>query len=330
MAINMHPPKEHGFGSAPGKMILFGEHAVVYGVPAIAIAINRHSYCHVVSNSKPRIEFHFLNHRLSLGYSSLKELDEKIDPHYAQFGRGLQMFLEKYDLADSALSFEIATSLWPNAGLGSSASLSVAFIAALANYFELALSKKEICDLAFEMEKISHGNPSGIDNTTCTFGGTVLYSKNGWERMKLDPHISFLLINSGEFHRTKDAVAQIATITKKDPERISNIFGGIAGVVNSAINNLKTGDLEAIICLVQKNQLFLEKLQLCTPKMAKIVAIAHSHGIKGIKMTGAGLGGALFALDKTENLNKLNISLNRMGVETFHAALDEIGVITGL
>jgi mevalonate kinase len=325
--IVMPEIKKQGYGSAPGKIILFGEHAVVYGSPAIAVAIDRHSFCQVSSRLKPGIELVFLNFSLRLEYPSLEAMIEQINPNYAQFSCGLKLLYDNYGLNHLDLRIQLVSSLWSNAGLGSSASIAVAYIAALGDFFGLNLKRQEINTLAFEMEKIAHGTPSGIDNAACCMGGMIYFSNGFWEKINLSHDFSFLIINSSEIHQTKDAVGKVANFRAECPELAQFTMNGIEKCATRAKKALEVGDATEIKTLIHQNQKLLENFGLSTPIMKKIFEIAYSHQIYGIKQTGAGMGGALIAYDAPNKLNELEISLNRSGFACFKVNIDELGVL---
>ena len=169
---------------APGKCILFGEHAVVYGHPAIAAAINQFSHCHIEKGKTPGISLLLKDFNIKYQISHIPLKKQVVADRFKQYETGLNLLAERYDITIKNLQITMHSDLWAGAGLGSSASAGVAFIASLGIYYNLHLSKQTISDLAFEMEKEVHGHPSGIDNAVCTFGQIIYYQQGKEETLQ--------------------------------------------------------------------------------------------------------------------------------------------------
>ena len=160
----------------PGKIILFGEHAVVYGYPAIAGAINLFSFCKIQKTKNRGIQFDLPDFNLSYNEKSVIELSNLKDK-FPQFYYGINEIAKKHNLDLNYHKITLYSEIWPGSGLGSSASISTALIIGLNKYFRLKLRKTQILDYTYSMEKFVHGQPSGIDNTICIKGG-LGYFKN--------------------------------------------------------------------------------------------------------------------------------------------------------
>ena len=159
---------------SPGKCILFGEHAVVYGYPAIAMSLNIYSSCRIKKIPKDIFILRLSNYQKKLQFSSQKEIKNQFPHKFRNFQVGLITLLNQYNIKLQGIEVEIASDLFMGGGLGSSASTAVSLIAALGSFYNLGLNKGQISEIAYKMEKIIHGTPSGIDNTICTYGNILI------------------------------------------------------------------------------------------------------------------------------------------------------------
>ncbi|MHA1647422.1 MAG: mevalonate kinase [Promethearchaeota archaeon] len=307
----------------PGKCILFGEHAVVYGYPGIAIAINIFSHCKITkqnndTNKKNKsIRIELKNYNKELVFQEENLIHEGNTSEFQQFTKGFQLFQSEFDLDLSGLSITISSDLWPSAGLGSSASVALAFCAAISNFYKLNLTKNQLSQYAFQMEQVVHGSPSGIDNNVCTFGG-ILYYKD-----RILTHIgdlglfksfpSLLVVNSGKIHNTKSAIQKISNLKDQNPEKIKKIFQKIGKISEQGFIGLEKHDWEKIGHLMDQNQQLLVELGLSTPEIDEILKIAKLYPIYGAKLTGAGAGGCVIILAHKEILINLKIELESKG-----------------
>ncbi|MHA1562242.1 MAG: mevalonate kinase family protein, partial [Promethearchaeota archaeon] len=188
---------QNSIASAPGKCILFGEHAVVYGYPALAIAIDIFSYCKISEREQNGIVLILKNYDYSFNFSDINDLCEQIPPKFNQIAAGLELFSKRYNILINKVEITIKSDLWPESGLGSSASSSIALLGALNEFYSLNLKKNDISSLAFEMEKKVHGNPSGIDNTTCSQGGLIFYKDHEFQRFDFLKQFKILISYTG-------------------------------------------------------------------------------------------------------------------------------------
>ncbi|MHA1618029.1 MAG: mevalonate kinase family protein, partial [Promethearchaeota archaeon] len=161
-------------GEAPGKCILFGEHAVVYGYPALAAAIEIGSLCQIASNSHKEISWKFSNYGTSLKWSITDDIP---DSPFAHFLHCLKKLAHDFSIEIDHLDITISSHLWSNSGLGSSASSASAFIKALNNYFNLEMTLDQLNEYTLYMERFIHGTPSGLDNSTVNYGGVIHFQK---------------------------------------------------------------------------------------------------------------------------------------------------------
>jgi mevalonate kinase len=308
--------------SAPGKIILFGEHAVVYGYAAIAIAIELRAKCTLVSSlsKMPSILTPdlFPNKRFKIDKdsslpSSLRAIEFLI--------RELLLNKERKNCPQ----IEITSEIPPSAGLGSSAAVAVSLISSLHAFLNINSSLEEINKIAFEAEKIIHGSPSGIDNTISTFGGGIFYEKGVKRKIPVDnKSYFFVIVNSLIPRNTKDVVEKVKQRRDDNKQEINQIFEDIQTISYQAEASLKKGDYEKTGILMSENQLLLEKLGVGHPKLTKIIRLVDKHDALGRKLTGAGEGGCIVAL--FDDYKKAQQAINTLKEKGFQAFITNISI----
>ena len=275
--------------SASAKTILFGEHAVVYNEPAIAIPLSQtRTYAELTPN---RNKFRVISSK-----THLNKTYEELNPD-----SGLRVLLDKIidtlhlsKLPDDTLI--IKSSIPIASGLGSGAALSIAVIRAFAERFGQDMSPETVNSLAYEAEKVYHGTPSGIDNTTIAYEKPIIFSKTtGFETLKADiGKFHLLVIDSGIRSRTIDVVSDVrANFSHNEP-----FIREIGELVRSSAEVLEQGDETELGRLMNENQRLLQKIDVSCPEMDELIAFGLSHGAPGGKITGAGRGGNFLMLAK--------------------------------
>jgi mevalonate kinase len=312
--------------TAPGKSILFGEHAVVYGFPAIAMAISVYSKCQINEITENKIKVILENYDHIFEADNIQTLRKKISPKYSQISECFQNFQKDFGVQIKNIEIRIVSNLFQSAGLGSSASSSVSLINALNFYYELNLKKEEINSLAYELEKIVHGSPSGIDNTICTFGKAIYFENGKFEYIEIPSEFLFLITYTNIEHNTKEAINRIKHLKEKRPKKTEEWLKQIGGVTKKARVELKKNNILEIGKLMNLNQKYLSNLQVSNNEISEIVNISLKNGAFGSKLTGAGLGGCVITLGKRKILEKISSILEGKGYKSFIAKNDRVGV----
>ncbi len=301
--------------TAPGKAILFGEHSVVYRGPAIVLAVDKKGK--VIAEKRDndnRIYFDALD----LGFSGYFDGDKYTSITGADWrGERLVAFMiaakktmENFDI-ESGLNIKIRSDIPIAAGLGSSAALSVATVGAVGELFG-GLSKEEICNIAYEGEKVVHGNPSGIDNNISTYGGVLVYEKGKeLQRVKLGEDFPFIIGDSKRKRSTKKLVRRVRDLRDRQPELIDGIIDNIARISVQGLEALKDGDFRTLGDLMNVNHGLLSALGVSIAKLDTMVHASRGSGAYGAKLTGAGGGGCMMAIADAQNIRSIEKAIWR-------------------
>ncbi|UCD44423.1 MAG: mevalonate kinase [Candidatus Bathyarchaeota archaeon] len=301
--------------TAPGKAILFGEHSVVYRGPAVVLAIDRRARVVARKRDDDRIFFDAMD----LGFSGYFT-GETYVPLQGESWRGkrLQAFLVaarktmEHLGTESGLGITLRSDIPVAAGLGSSAALSVATVASVGGLLGGDLSQEEICELAYEGEKVVHGTPSGVDNNISTYGGVLRYEKDvGIERFELDGDLPFVIGDSMRKRSTKRLVDRVRMLREREPELVEGVLDSIVLVSESGLAALKANDLHRLGDLMNVNHGLLSSLGVSIAKLDMMVHSSRGAGAYGAKLTGAGGGGCMIALSDEASIEKINRAILR-------------------
>jgi len=285
------PASEQGWAAGHGKVILLGEHAVVYGRHAIAASLPLAIRARV---DDARDGTTLLIPRWGI--------EQRLQPQLVRPGSFLQsvaLLLERLDLGQRALRIQVAPDMPRAMGLGGSAALAVAVIRALDQHCALGLDDATICALAFECEKIAHGTPSGIDNTVATYGGALLYRRGEPAQIRplgLKQPLPLVIGFSGSESLTAKMVARVRQAWLQHPARYEHIFDEIDRLTRHAIEALEAQDRSELGELMNICQGQLNALQVSSREIEELVQLAREYGASGAKLTGGGGGGAVIAL----------------------------------
>jgi len=274
-----------------GKIILFGEHAVVYGSRAIAAPLPLAVRARVVDDDDgvwlvvPR-----------WGVEQRLRSDPK---KRKSFEVPAALMLEELGLTDRSMRIEVYSEIPRAMGLGGSAAVAVAIIRALDRHYELGLNDDEVNGLAFRCEQVAHGTPSGIDNTVATFGKPLLY-KSGTppqiQPLEFPKPINFVIGMTGVESLTAAMVARVREGRKRNRDVYDTMFKGIDALTLQAIDAIKRYDLERLGELMNVCQGLLNGLQVSSWELEELIQIARENGALGAKLTGGGGGGSIIAL----------------------------------
>jgi mevalonate kinase len=277
--------------TASGKVILFGEHAVVYGVPAIAVGIERGAW----ASAEPAAE----GARTTLHVKSWNAHASDDPADDAPLARAFRALVETTRREANVPPMRVVASseLPPGGGLGCSAALGVAVARAL----DGSASSEVVAERAGAWERIFHGNPSGVDAAVAASGGCVLFQRRAdgtraIERVAIPAPIHLCIGSTGQASSTKSMVEAVALRREKKPETTQKTFDAIGTLVRNARLAIEAGDMRAVGQLLDLNQMLLSGLFVSTPEIEELCAAARGAGALGAKLTGAGGGGCVVAI----------------------------------
>jgi len=297
--------------TAAGKVILFGEHAVVYGRHALALPVPGAVGVRVERADELAI------HVPAWGIARRvdRAAPDGIDAAVTLILRALGIEAENFDITvDSALPRGM--------GLGSSAAIAVAMTRALGRLQELALDDERINAIAFDCEKLAHGTPSGIDNTVSTYAEPMLFRNAG--KLEITPveapaNVPLVIASGSVAGLTSEMVAGVRDRYRQVPARYDALFDQIDELSVQGAALLQDGAYEELGRLANICHGLLNALGVSTPELEHMVALARSHGAAGAKLTGAGGGGSIVAICP-DGVEKIEAALQHAGYRTMQIA----------
>lgn len=282
--------------SAPGKIILFGEHAVVYGRPALAVPVTQvHAEVEILPSRDGKIWVDAPGIALHATLDSL--------PPGNPIASILHNLSNSLDIS-SLPPFEIRinSSIPVAAGLGSGAAVSVAILRALSAYANHSLSDEQINQYAYEIEKLHHGTPSGIDNSVVTYAQPVYFVRGKpLEIFTVGAPFSLVIADTGVPAPTKESVGDVRKLWEADRDRWEKVFDEIGGIVNEARDAIQQGKTHDLGRLMDANHALLQQLTVSSDALDHLTEAARKSGAMGAKLSGGGRGGNMIALVDREN-----------------------------
>lgn len=298
--------------TAPGKVILVGEHAVVYGRPAIAAPVWQCVATAVVRASSPGSGISISAPDIDRRFS-LQEAGD--DEPLGVIVRLVMAHLGMQDLLPD-LHIELHSDIPIAGGLGSGAALSTALVRSLFAYFGHVAEPAVVSAIVYESERFYHGTPSGIDNTVVAFGQPIWFIKGqAAEPFWPGVPITLIIADSGVRSPTKETVGAVRRLWEQETTRCEAIFDAIAGLAQQARRAMEQGDLQALGQIFDANQALLESLGVSLPVLERLIGSARRAGALGAKLSGGGRGGNIIALVKPERVDVVSAALQEAGAQ---------------
>ncbi|MBN1319079.1 MAG: mevalonate kinase [Anaerolineales bacterium] len=278
---------------APGKVILFGEHAVVYGRPAIAVPVTQVNATATITpiDGKFTILAADLDRRYALASA----------PEDDPLALAVRLTLDHLDIQPPSVLLCIESTIPIASGMGSGAAVSVAILRAMNHYLEAELTDEMISELAFQVEKLYHGSPSGIDNTVVTYCRPVYYVQNQpIQTISMQTPFRLLVADTGISSPTRIAVGDVRDAWQKQPDVYDEIFDQIGKITIEAREAIENGRVHELGELFNQNQTLLRSIEVSSPELEMLIEAALTAGASGAKLSGAGRGGNMIALVEPE------------------------------
>ncbi|NOJ27800.1 MAG: mevalonate kinase [Nitrososphaera sp.] len=308
--------------SAPAKIILFGEHFVVYGNPAILAAVDRRiTVTAKKTGSSIRIKSEIAEGEFSGdSFSGSKESEQILRPLYVS----VQSVLSE----KTGIEFDIKSDIPHGIGLGSSAASCVAIVAATCMLYARP-EKQFVCDKAIDAERLIHKNSSGADCYISTFGGLMYYSKSeGFSRIKSDSEIHIVIADTGIKHSTGDLVQSVSRLKQKDEAGFAGLMDEARNICSKARSAIESANVSELGKLMNENQKLLARIGVSHKIADRLIDVSLKNGALGAKITGAGGGGAVIALASDRRASsEIAVAIQKSGYSAFEAAIDRNGLV---
>lgn len=296
--------------SAPGKIILFGEHAVVYGRPALAIPITQvHADVEILDSDSTGVLIHAPGIHLRADLNSLPS-DHPVASVIHNF-----LFLLRVSPFPN-LNITISSTIPVASGLGSGAAVTVALVRALSSHLNYPMSDEEVNAFAYDIEKLHHGTPSGIDNTIVTYAKPVYFIKGQpIETFKVGRPFTIVIGDTGISAPTKESVAGVRKLWEADTAKWENVFDKVGEIARVAKEKIESGKWKELGELVNRNHVLLQEMTVSSPELDTLVEAARKAGATGAKLSGGGRGGNMIALAEAEKADDISSALMSAGAK---------------
>lgn len=299
--------------TAPGKIILFGEHAVVYDRPAIAVPVTQvRAKATVEEGETTGVRLRAPD--LGRDYW-LKEAREN-DP----FALAVRLVAERAGVAELPdLVVTVRSTIPIASGLGSGAAMAAAVIRALSNHLGLIdlAADDQVSAITYQVEKLLHGTPSGIDNTVVSYERPVYFIRrrpqNHIETLNVAKQLRLLVADTGVISKTKDVVGDVRKQWQTDPGKFDRIFDHCGWIAEAARGAIEKGEVERLGELMAENQIYLREMTVSSPDLERLIEAAELNGALGAKLSGAGRGGNMIALVKETGEETVRLALSAAG-----------------
>lgn len=294
---------------APGKVILFGEHAVVYGRPAIAVPVTE-------IRAQAQVE------RGATGQGVVivaPDVGRRVELHEASeddpLARTVRLVLDAIKVErDPDVTITITSTVPIARGMGSGAAVSTALARALAQHFGRWLPSRAISDLVYQAEILYHGTPSGIDNTVIAFEKPIYFIRDeGWEVFWVGKPFLLAIADTGVQSSTRDVVGDLRHRYEAEPARYIPLFDQAGTIAVAARTAIEQGQTEMLGRLMNENHALLQALGVSCPELDCLVLAAQDGGALGAKLSGAGRGGNMIALVTEEVRGRVGMMLRLAG-----------------
>jgi len=304
---------------APGKIILFGEHFVVYQNRAILGAINKYA---TVTTEKTNTDNILISS--SLGQSSIQKDEDvsNVEKKFRPFFYIAKQVIEKNNF-DKGITIKIESDIPIGAGLGSSSACCVAAAASILNLFNIT-DEKEVLELAINAEKTIFPNTSGADCTVSVSGGIIEYQKEkGFSKIETENEFNFIIIDSEQVHSTDKVVERVRKFKENNSDVFTELCSEEERLIAKALDSMKKNDLETIGKCMAQNQMFLEQIGVSNDELLSITKEIEKITF-GAKITGAGDGGCIIAL--TQKDDDLSEYVNTTKYQTYQVTIQKTGM----
>jgi mevalonate kinase len=297
--------------SASGKIILFGEHAVVYGRPALAVPVAQvHADVNVAQSARPGIWIYAPAVGLHAELNTLPS-DHPVASVVHNF-----LFLARVSPFPN-LQIKIFSTIPVASGLGSGAAVTVALTRALASHFKYPMSEEQVNAFAYEIEKLHHGTPSGIDNTVITYSRPVYFIKGqAIEVLKVGRPFTLVIGNTGIAAPTRESVGDVRRLWQADNVTWDPIFDQVGKIAEQARQFIESGNVDELGELMNENHALLQEMTVSSPELDNLVTAACEAGALGAKLSGGGRGGNMIALVHPETAEPVAKALIEAGAHS--------------
>lgn len=284
--------KQQGIGKSHAKIILIGEHSVVYGQPAIALPLPNVKLTVTIDRRADQLQL--VNSRYFDG--PVNELPNNM----LGVQKLINALITKFTGQEDGWQLKIDSQLPAERGMGSSAATAVAIVRAFFDYYEKKLTRKELLKLADIEEQITHRSPSGLDAATVSSANPLYYIKGqAGKAIEMNLSATMVIADTGIKGATKEAIASVQQLLKAQPDKAQAHIEHLGNLVNATRDFLKNNEVIKLGTALNAAQADLQALNVSDKSLDNLITVARHNGALGAKLTGGGRGGCMFAIMQT-------------------------------
>lgn len=300
--------------SAPGKLMLFGEHSVVYGEPCIVTAVNQRMHVKIQKTEGDLIIINAPDVKVSSYRVKISDLGKIEYPKEVKFLlKSIEIFFNKYKVS-SGLKISTHSEFSSLFGFGSSSAVTVCIIKGLAEIFNIEVSNKVLFDIAYKTVLSVQGVGSGFDLAVAVSGGTIYFDGSSKKTVQINTgKIPLIVGYTGIKADTATLVRKVGEDYKKNKNKIDEIFDSITKIVRKSQKLLIAKDYAKVGKRMTENQKLLTKLDVSIPKLDRLIAAAEKAGAYGAKLSGAGGGDCMIAIADKKDIKNVERAITKAG-----------------